>query len=461
LTVQIFVDSFIPTTNLTIGQIRDEVISYPKRKFHRHANINPRMRVWLFLLCLFELPFVAAGPAPAGGPTPLLSAGHPVQWWFVFKLNGGKFMGCKPSDERTCSFGGEVQPYSNFSQRYVFASSDGTNNSDTSVLQEGQGCLGDTADDPLGATFGQIYNGNGFHYAVWNDQFYQDPEISGCSGDSCSAPWGHSKGIVSWDDSGQGTVIQVTTPSWPGSGSALHPRSQNDNTLGCVVDNNVKFSQHFFALSLTHDDLIVVLKALLNSSVVTDPANEQIVSNGGPDDVRALVASLGKKSASKTATIDELSTHVQIISKPSSLHVPPWQLVSSMLGKVPLRTATWWNTSDIPTTSAGTHIGCWNGGLAAPAAVQIATSGVWDNTPMSLKAGPSPDGNHAKIGVSTDSDSALAIFGDLNQEGAISGSSAACGKAQNARGGIFFVVKDAALSASVAKLIGGSTAGTQ
>jgi len=416
-----------------------------------------RFREWLLLICLIDFSFLAASPAIAGPPMPLLSAHHPVQWWFVFKLNGGKFMGCKPIDERACTFGGEVQNYSNFSQRYVFASSDSVNSHDESALREGQGCLGDTADDPLGATFGQIYEGK-FYFVVWNDQFYQDPEIATCSGNSCSAPWGHSKGIVAWDESGQGTMLQVTTPSWPGSGSTHHRRSQDDNTLGCVVDNNVKFSQHFFALSLTHDDLIVVLKALRNSSVVTDPKNDQIVNNGGPEDVQALVALLGRKSNSKTPTITELSTHVRIISKPSLLHVPPWQLVSSLLGRVPLRAATWWNNSDIPTTSASTHIDCWGGGLAAPSAVQIATSGIWDSKPMSLKAGPSPNGNHAKIGVSTDSNSALAIFGDLNQEGAITGNAKECGKAQNARGGLFFVVKDATLSASIAQLIAGSTA---
>jgi hypothetical protein len=425
------------------------------------SRTHPKLihvRVWILLIFLIELALGGMSPALADAPTPLLSPGHSVQWWFVFKLNGGKFPGCKPHDERSCLFGGEVQDYSNFSQRYLFASGGGTTDSGTVGLKEGQGCLGDTTDDPLGATFQQIYNGN-FFYVVWNDQFYQDPEIASCKGNSCSAPWGHSKGLVAWDDSGQGVVLQVTTPSWPGSGNTLHRRSQDDNTLGCVIDNNVKFSQHFFALSLTHEDLITILQALRNSSVVTDPHNEQIVSNGGPEDVQTLVKSLGTKSRSNTATIKELSTHVEIISKPSSLHVPPWQLVSSLLGAVPLRTATWWNESDIPTTGPRTHLDCWDSGLATPAAVQIATSGAWNGTSMSLKAGPSPDGNHAKIGVSTDASSDLAIFGDLNQEGAITGNEKECAKAQNGRGGLFFVVKAAKLSAGVAALIQGDTAG--
>jgi Deoxyribonuclease II len=410
-----------------------------------------RARRWV-PLTWWVLTWVASAPALADGPMPMLSAGHPVQWWFAFKLNSGKFAGCLPRPERACPFGGEVQDYSNYSQRYVFAAGEGDPGGKTAPLQEGQGCLGDTADDPLGATFAEIYKGD-LHYVVWNDQFYQDPKIASCSGNSCSKPWGHSKGVLAWDDSGQGIVLQVSTPSWPASGNSSHPRSNDGNTLGCVINNNLKFSQHFFALGLTHEDLVAVLQAMRNSSVVTDPSNEQIVSNGGPEDVQSLVKSLGKKSDSKTATIRELSSHVRIISKPSLLHVPPWQLVSSLLGGVPLKAATWWNSSDIPTTNAHTHMGCWDSGLAAPAAVEIATSGVWDSTPMKLTAGPSPDGNHAKIGVSTDSDTHLAIFGDLNQEGAISGNTKECGTAQNGRGGMFFVVEDAELSKDVGALI--------
>ncbi len=419
-----------------------------------HCRTRPnRVRGWHFPVFLACVAVLLVTSARADGPSPMLSADHPVQWWFVFKLNGGKFSDCKPLDERACPFGGDVQPYTTFGLRYVFASSEAR------TLQEGSGCVGDSVQDPIGATFDQIYNGV-LHYVVWNDQFYQDPEITGCSGNSCSGPWGHSKGILAWDDAGQGIVMQVTTPSWPGSGGAAHARSQDGNTLGCILNNNVKFSQHFFALRLTHDDVLAVLRALRNSSVVTDPADEQLVSNGGPEDVQAIVRALGKKSSSKTATMSMLSSGVRLISKPSSLHVPPWQLVSSLLGKVPLRAATWWQSDDIPSTTTKSTITCWDSRLAAPAAVQIATTGAWNKTPMKLTAGPSPDGNHAKIGVSTDTTSGLAIFGDLNQEGAIAGNRKECGSAQNGRGGLFFVVKDAELSTSIAALIKGVSAGT-
>lgn len=84
------------------------------------------------------------------------------------------------------------------------------------------------------------------------------------------------------------------------------------------------------------------------------------MSNGGPEDVRALVLTLGRKTSSTKATITKLSTDVRLISKPSALHVLPWQLVSSVLGSVPLRTATWWTVPEIPTTTSASTIDCWD-----------------------------------------------------------------------------------------------------
>jgi hypothetical protein len=217
----------------------------------------------------------------------------------------------------------------------------------------------------------------------------------------------------------------------------------------------VKFSQHFFALKVTKDDLIKILEALRNASVGTDPANPQIVKNGGPAAVQSLVAQLGTRSASTTATMATLSSGVRLISKPSKLHVPPWQMVSSLLGGVPLRAATWWTTPAINSTTATSSIGCWDAALGAPGAVDIATSGKWDGAPIGLK-GFVADGNHAKIGVSTDADSGLSIFGDLNQQGALTDVN--CGRSQNGRGGLFFVVRDRELSSSIGKLIEGGSA---
>lgn len=397
-------------------------------------------------------------PALTGGgaaPVPLLAAGHPVTWWFVFKFNGTDFQKCDTGDTRHCSFGGTVQTgsnYTTFGQQFVFASSE------SPTLQKGAGCVGDTDTDPVGATFGQIYNGT-FHYVVWNDQFYGDPDLAGCpqihppSPPYCAAPWGHSKGMVAWNDAGEGVVLQVTTPSWPAAGSAAAPRQTDGNSLGCIKDNDVKLSQHFFALQLTHDDLLKVLAALQNASVATDPANPQLVNNGGPADVQALVAGLGVQSASIVPTSVGLSTGVELISKASHLNVPPWQMVSAILGSTPLRAATFWGTSDIPST-AGTTPGCWSPTLSTPGAVEIATSGQWNGQSFSLQS----DRNHAKIGVSTSASAHYAIFGDMNQAGALSGTPSQCAASQNGRGGLFFVIDNATLASSVSDLVQGGTA---
>jgi len=275
---------------------------------------------------------VVVAPQTCGGanqpacatPSPLLQKGHEVTWWFVFKMNSKAFPGCGGGAKPSCQFGGDPQNYQNSSQQYVYASSD------SPTLQQGNGCAGDTTDDPVGATFDEIYHG-AYHYVVWNDQFYDDPNIAGCS-ESCGSPWGHSKGVVAWNDVGEGLVMQVSTPSWPAAGSASFPRKSDGNTLGCVKDNDIQVSQHFFALKLNKDDLVQVLKGIQNASVVTDPSNQQVVNNGGPADVQALVASLGVKSTSATYSMVKLSSGVQLISKPSQLHVPPWQMVSAILG---------------------------------------------------------------------------------------------------------------------------------
>jgi hypothetical protein len=399
---------------------------------------------------------IKSGPAtgaggPTGSPTPLLAQGHPVDWWFVFKFNSAAFPGCAGGAVRMCPFGGSVQNYKAFGQQFAYASSEAPS------LQEGSNCVGDTTDDPVGATFAEVYNAS-LHYVVWNDQFYDDPKIQGCTKE-CGSPWGHSKGLVAWDDTGNGFVMQVTTPSWPAAGSAQFPRKTDGNTLGCVMDDNVQVSQHFFSLRLNSDDLVKVLKALQNASVVTDPNNHQIVNNGGPAEVQQLAAGLGVKSSSDTFTKDTLSTGIQLISKPSNLHVPPWQMVSAVLGGVSLRTATWWANPKIYTTTATTTISCWNDSLGMPAPVEIATTGQWDGTVFGLTGGLGTNFNHAKLGVSISGNQNYAILGDMNQQGTASGAN--CASSQNGRGGLFYVLGDAELAASLRDLMSGDTAPTQ
>lgn len=383
----------------------------------------------------------------ADAPKPLLDKGKSVDWWLVFKLNS-TFPACAGNAQRSCTFGGDVQNYKVFGQQFVYASSA------EKSFKQGSGCAGDTASDPIGATFSQIYNGSYF-YVVWNDQFYDDPKIKGCTKE-CSSPWGHSKGMVAWNAAGEGLVLQVSTPSWPASGSKKAPRKSDGNTLGCVKDDDVEVSQHFFSLKLTKDDLTKVLKGLANASVVTDRANKQIVRNGGPADVQKLVNALGVKSSSKTVTKDTLSSGVVLISKPSDLNVPPWQMVSALLGSVSLRAATWWAQPEIPTTTASTAVTCWDASLPKPGAVEIATSGSWGGKVFGLTGGSGPNYNHAKIGVATSGDARYAIFGDMNQQGALGGQK--CWSSQNGRGGLFYAVNDSALAQSVADLIKGDSA---
>jgi len=216
----------------------------------------------------------------------------------------------------------------------------------------------------------------------------------------------------------------------------------------------VKVSQHFFALQLTHQDVDDVLDGLANASVVTDVDNPQIVRNGGPDDVQQRVLALGVKSKSTQLKRQILSSGVGLIAKPSDLHVPPWQMVSSVLGGIPLRTATWWANPAIPSTSGGVPA-CWDPSLTTtPGAVQIATSGTWQGISMGLTGGLKPDGNHAKLGVSADRGDYV-IFGDMNQQGALASK---CGSSQNGRGGLFFVLRNNRLANSVRNLLEGGTA---
>lgn len=411
----------------------------------------PKLILALWIAFSFLAPHRLNAQADPGTsiPSPMLSSGHPVDWWFVFKFNAASFPGCG-ENVPSCPFGGTPQAYRSSSQQFVYASSD------SASLQKGIDCLGQQVTlDPVAATFDVAYDRPNF-YVVWNDQFYGDPAIAGCS-DSCGAPWGHSKGMLVWNSDGDGFVLQVTTPSWPGSGSINHPRVTDGNTLGCVKDNDVQASQHFFGLRLTRPDVLKVLHGLENASVVTDVGNVQIVNNGGPAEIQEEVMHLGKKSQSVEVLHETLSSGVELISKPSRLAVPPWQLVSSVLNGVSLRTATWWLKPAIPSTNASTQIDCWNATLAAPGVVQVATSGIWDNVVLGLKGGPGKDVNHAKIGVSISGGDELVIFGDMNQQGALTGN---CKSSQNGRGGLFYVLHNDELAHDVLKLIQGDTAAT-
>lgn len=394
------------------------------------------------------------GKLPA--PTPLAGPGQPVDWLFIFKFNAATFPGCNddgtvPAVGTPGIFGGVVDVYkSGHSQQYVYATSANP------TLVKGPECVGATLKDPLGATFGQIYNQPGYYYVIWNDQFYGNPV------GPFDSPWGHSKGMVAWNDDGEGFVLQVSTPSWPASGSMQYPRQNDGNTLGCINDDDIEVSQHFFALKINKDDLAIILKALANASVGTDLKRPEIVNNGGPADIQALVNNLGEQSKSTTCTTATLSSGVQVISKPSRMPSPPWQIVSAQLDSIDLRVANWWAKPEIYSTSAGTEISCWPAGMAKPGAVEIATTGTWNGVTIGLQGGEGTNFNHAKIGISKDASRPLCIFGDMNQQGALapgySYSGQACTSSQNGRGGTFYVLNHPELFKSLTALLAGETA---
>jgi hypothetical protein len=413
------------------------------------------MRHFLLALAsitLFASPLHAqpqeAGHAPP--PVPLISEGHPAEWIFVYKMNASAFPSSPSDPGRACPFGGSPRP-GRLSHQYVFATDANP------VLQMGPGLLGTSASDPIGATFAEIFNGR-YSYVVWNDQFQTFPMRDR------AVPWGHSKGILAWNEEGEGLVLQVTTPAWPGSGSAAVPRIGEGNTLGCLTRarNNMTNAQHFFALRLSPQDVETVLTALENASVVTDvnDPTHQIASIGGPDQIQLLARRLGVQSTRNTVTNAMLSSGVRLISKPSLLHVPPWQLVSAILSPPStttgpaLRTATWWAAPRIPSTTRAGDPRCWSGFGLHPGPVAIGTTGSWNGRTFSIVGGA----NHAKIGVSAGGPPWLTIFGDLNQQGTLSGSN--CASSQNGRGGLFFVIDNQSLHDSVAALIAGGTAPT-
>ncbi len=389
-------------------------------------------------------------------PSPMAGKDQPVNWMFAYKFNAKSFPGCTddgvtPVVGSEGIFGGTVEVYkSGHSQNYVFATDQNP------TLVRGLECLGGTLNDPLGATFAQIYNNPGYYFVCWNDQFYDNPIKN------ADSPWGHSKGMIAWNEDGDGMVLQVSTPSWPASLSSAYPRQNDGNTLGCINDDDIEVAQHFFALKLNPADVAAVLTSLENASVGTDITQPSIVNNGGPDTIQAIVKTLGVKSKSTDILTTVLSSGVTLISKPSSLAVPPWQMVSAKLNGVNLRVASWWASPQIYSTTAGETPTCWGTDLGTPGAVDIATTGIWEDVSLGLEGGMGTNFNHAKVGISTDTGNPLCIFGDMNQQGALSPNyekaGQTCSSSQNGRGGTFYVLNNLVLHESLTQLFTGDSA---
>ena len=172
----------------------------------QHSGLRfSRTFMLAWLLALSALAATPALAAPA--PSPMADEVHRAKWAFAYKFNTASFP--TTGTLTSCLFGGTPKGYAS-SQRYVVA------DFAHSSLRDAPELIGTSTLDPVGATFAKIYESN-LNFIVWNDQFYRHPPIAGCS-ESCSGPWGHSKGVIAWDEQGQGIVMQVTTPSWPGSG---------------------------------------------------------------------------------------------------------------------------------------------------------------------------------------------------------------------------------------------------
>lgn len=394
----------------------------------------------------------AAAAADGSELAPLLGDGTEADWFFVFKLPTAGFQGC--SGTPSCIFGGDVQQYRTaFGLQYLEAHSVGGS---TSALQQFSNCLG-SSDDPVSKTFKQVYDGTAANYIIWNDQLYGDPQPNlspKCYATECGAPWGHSKGFVAWGEDGTGFIMQVSTPDWPGNGDSAKSRSQG-NTLGCVLDDDVKVAQHFFALRLsTVDDTRNVLKALQVASVVTDPSQSQLVKlTKGPTDLATLANSLGQLSSTTQPLDATLSSGVRLIAKPNALAVPPWHMVSA-LASIGLRTATWWASPKINSMKAGTP-GCWDSSLPAAGEVQVALTGSWSGSPLGFRGISSTSGNHAKIAHSLTG--STSVFGDMNMQGMYSPSDGSCSASQNGRGGLFFLLEDATMHDGIQSLLAGTT----
>ncbi len=65
----------------------------------------------LVLICACLFGYQSSPGCAADAPVPLLEAGKPADWWFVFKFNTHSFLGCATGASRACPFGGDLQDF--------------------------------------------------------------------------------------------------------------------------------------------------------------------------------------------------------------------------------------------------------------------------------------------------------------------------------------------------------------
>ena len=131
-----------------------------------------------------------------------------------------------------------------------------------------------------------------------------------------------------------------------------------------------------------------------------------------------------------------------MISKPSGLDVPPWQMVSALRATLRSEPRRGGPSHGFRRQQATTAIKCWDEDILKtkkPGPVAIAKTGSWDELEINLRAPL----NHAKIGTAIADDKKYAMFGDINQQGA---PRRRVQQDQNGRGGLFFVVRTTSCS---------------
>ncbi|TMW62556.1 hypothetical protein Poli38472_005174 [Pythium oligandrum] len=378
------------------------------------------MRVLKLGLCAVLAGHRALAQASGDGLYARDGKGQPVSWWVALKLPMQARRGSAdaPIDDTPCdcpppTCTGLDTELRDFRARatglcYLYA------DSNTPTLRHfreiGYECLGQGGDDPLSQTLRQIQNNRtdgDVYWALFNDQLNgisQTPGMNGgdnktvCSGgDLFSA---HAKGAVGFDATSGGFYLQTSTPNFPDPSIVRASREDKFIPLGCQRDNNVKFAQHVFAMSLEMPTLNQLGQSLqaarlcsgnfyhgLNASLASanlyrdgkDPERNANFS----DIFHALLdPQLPVKEESPTITVPfrsidhsgrktdvfkplpaeqplvELDTttsneNVTIIVKTPRAAVPPWALVAQTL-RSDMSVASWWDGSfGIPNICAG------------------------------------------------------------------------------------------------------------
>lgn len=324
--------------------------------------------------------------------------GKPVDWWAIIKLPNGyqKTFDCDKANNEC-----DNNKTESLGLGYLYADS----NNPKFVLQSNSSCLNQNT-SPLETTINLIQQGK---YVIWNDEGSKFG--SGCSGIDKNAPFAHSKGIAGLINN-QGIIMNVSTPNFP------VPKKCPNQDIGCQQDNSTIVCQHFFCFSVDSSNFNLWLKNVQKASlIVQDNSNDFPVSN--------LIYNCKKQNDNSNLT--SLKTlagqKIDLIIKSCSVLKSPWLTVSDIL-KQNLNILSWYAYPWEEPTKQLTRI----------AKLKI-NDFEWTGT-----GDTSPEGNHAKIGVTQDE--SCIIFGSMNMQ-----------TSQAKRGGDFYVLYNSDLAKSFMSLV--------